>query len=245
MKMCIELGALHPESSVWARTITWGQEFDMVQEFISYKKRKYESKRNCSLAIFIEPMIHETYPDVVFVEYDPQKFEHWNEKRWQLSTIDRKILYYIFSKRNVTKERIEKNLSLRPALVLESIEKLLDSELIDKENNFWRIRDRENIFGVRCVEAVEAKINGWRNVLQQVIINASFASENSVLLRRKCKMKVETEEEGSSLGLGIYLYDNKNFSEALKPRRRRFPMSESAIYINEMLGYSLYHQSES
>ena len=60
MKKCIELGALHPESSVRARTITWGQEFDMVQEFISYKKRKYESKRNCSLSIFIEPMIHET-----------------------------------------------------------------------------------------------------------------------------------------------------------------------------------------
>lgn len=94
------------------RPITAGQEFDMVKDFIDFKKNKFKPSPNKNMAIFIELKINETYPDVVFAEYDPCCYEQWNKQRDKLTKADLKLLHFIFSKRNVSSQRIVKELSI-------------------------------------------------------------------------------------------------------------------------------------
>jgi hypothetical protein len=77
------------------RKITKGIEFDLVKEFIQFKKEKFKPTSNKNLMIFIEPNINHTYPDIVFVEYKPEGFDNWSHFRFELTKVDYKICYFI------------------------------------------------------------------------------------------------------------------------------------------------------
>lgn len=219
-----------------SRRITKGEEFDMVREFIDYKKNLFKVSSRKNLAIFIETKINRTYPDIIFAEYDPRKYEKWNTARSNLTTIDLKILYFIFSKRGVTSQRIVKEISIKYKDLLQSLESLLDADIIMRKDNYWIIKNRADLFGVKKIETVEAKISKWEEVLQQAIINKTFASESFILSKRKHEPKVEVVQRISSFGIGIYLYDNSQFSCVVPAERSRFPSNYNSIYLNECIG---------
>jgi hypothetical protein len=55
-----------------SRPITEGQEFEMVSEFINFRKDSFKATSQKQLIIFIETKINDAYPDVVFAEYNPE-----------------------------------------------------------------------------------------------------------------------------------------------------------------------------
>lgn len=226
-----------------SRPITAGEEFDMVKEFVNYKKGCFRATDKKRLAIFIETKINEAYPDVVFVEYDPSRYECWSANRNKLSTSDLKVLHFIYSKRiGVTSQRIVKELSIQYKTLLQSLESLIDANLIDRKGGVWIIPNKKELFGVRNIEAVEAKISKWDKVMQQAIINTSFASESFVLSKRKKDPDVEVVKKISSLGIGIYLYDSKEFMRYSPACRNKFPSNYNSIYLNECIGRILNSQ---
>jgi hypothetical protein len=219
-----------------SRPITEGQEFDMVSEFINFRKDSFKATSQKQLAIFIETKINDAYTDVVFADYNPQFYENWNDHRNKLSTNDLKILHFIFSKRNVTSQRIIRELSIQYRTLLQSIEALMDAQLIDRKDGCWIVRNRSNVFGVKRIEAVEAKISKWDKVMQQAILNKTFASESFVLSKRKREPDSNVVERISSFGIGIYLYDDKQFSCYSPASHNRFPSNYNSIYLNECIG---------
>jgi len=219
-----------------SRPITEGQEYDMVNEFINYRKNSFKATSQKQLTIFIETKINDAYPDVVFVEYNPQFYENWNDNRNKLSTHDLKILYFIFSKRNVTSQRIVRELSIQYRTLLHSLEALMDAQLVDRKDGCWMVRDRSKTFGVKRIEAVEAKISKWDQVMQQAILNKTFASESFVLSKRKRDPDSDVVERISSFGIGIYLYDDKRFSCYSPASHSKFPSNYNSIYLNECIG---------
>lgn len=218
------------------RPITEGEEFNMVKQFIDFKKASFKPTPTRNLAIFIETKINDSYPDIIFAEYNPYHYEHWNNSRNVLSTTDLKILHFIYSKRNVTSQRIVKELSIQYKKLLLSLEALLDAKLIVRKDGYWVIPNRSELFGVKRIEAVEAKINKWDIVLQQAIINKAFASESFVLSKRKREPNSDIIRRMSSFGIGIYLYDNERFSCFSPACRNRFPSNYNSIYLNECIG---------
>jgi hypothetical protein len=221
---------------ITSRPITKGQEYDMVNEFINYRKELFKESGEKKLAIFVETKINDTYPDVVFAEYRPSFYESWNNSRNKLTIYDYKILHFIFSKRKVTSQRIVKELSIKYKALLFSIEALIDSKLIDRKDGYWIVPNKTNIFGVKRIEAIEAKISKWDKVMQQAIVNSSFASESSVLTKRKSEPSFDIVDKMSSFGIGIYLYDNKSFSQYSSAIRNIFPNNYNSIYLNECIG---------
>lgn len=219
-----------------SRPITKGEEFDMVSEFINFKKECFKPTTQKQMAIFIETKINGAYPDVIFTEYDPRFYEQWNGKRNKLSTTDLKLLHFIFSKRNVTSQRIIKELSIQYKTLLQSLEALIDAQLIDRKDGCWIVPNRNEVFGVKRIEAVEAKISKWDKVVQQAIVNKTFASESFVLSKRKREPDTEVVEKFSSFGIGIYLYDDKQFSCYAQASHNRFPSNYNSIYLNECIG---------
>lgn len=219
-----------------SRPITEGQEFDMVREFIEFKKQSFQESSQKKLAIFLETKINNAYPDVIFAEYNPKFYERWNDNRNRLSTQDLKVLHFIFSKKNVTSQRMIKELSIQYKTLLCSLEALLDAGVIDRKDGHWVVPNKKNIFGVKRIEAVEAKISKWDEVMQQAIVNKSFASESFVLSKRKRKPKTEIVERMSSFGIGIYLYDDEHFSCYSSAEHKKFPNNYNSIYLNECIG---------
>lgn len=224
-----------------ARPITTGQEFDMVKDFIDFKKNKFKPSSKKNMAIFIETKINEAYPDVVFAEYDPYCYEQWNNQRDKLTKSDLKLLHFIFSKRNVSSQRIVKELSIQYKSLLQSLEKLMDAELIIHDKGYWEIQNRRSAFGIKRIEAVEAKISKWEEVMQQAIINRAFASESFVLSKRKRKMDENVIERIGEFGIGIYLYADDQFSCYSQAMSNRMPANYNSIYLNECIGRILNH----
>lgn len=219
-----------------SRPITAGEEFNMVTNFINYRKERFKETPRKNLAIFIETKINDAYPDVVFVEYDPSRYEKWNVHRNKLSTNDLKLLHFIYTKRNVTSQKAVKGLSIQYKNLLQSLEALMDAQLIERKGGVWAIPNKRELFGVRNIEAVEAKISKWDKVMQQAIINTSFASESFVLSKRKREPNIEVMHRISSLGIGIYLYDSKEFMRYSPACHNRFPSNYNSIYLNECIG---------
>lgn len=219
-----------------SRPITEGQEFDMVSEFINFKKEVFKPTSQKQMAIFIETKINDAYPDVVFTEYNPRFYEQWNDNRNKLSTTDLKLLHFIFSKRNVTSQKIIKELSIQYKSLLQSLEALIDAQLINRKDGCWIVPNRNEVFGVKRIEAVEAKISKWDEVMQQAIVNKAFASESFVLSKRKREPDTEVVGRISAFGIGIYLYDNKQFSCYAQASHNRFPSNYNSIYLNECIG---------
>jgi hypothetical protein len=63
-----------------SRPITKGEEFDMVSEFIDFKKECFKPILQKQMAIFIETKINGAYPDVIFTEYDPRSMNNGMKK---------------------------------------------------------------------------------------------------------------------------------------------------------------------
>lgn len=221
---------------ICSRLITEGEEFDMVKKFIDFKKESFKATSLKNLAVFIEAKINDAYPDVIFAEYNPSNYEHWNSSRNSLSTTDLKLLHFIYNRRNVTSQRLIKELSIQYKTLLLSLEALLDAGLILRKGGYWIIPNRSEVFGVKYIEAVEAKISKWDVVIQQAIINKAFASESFVLSKRRREPDSEIIRRMGAFGIGIYLYDNGQFSCFARALRNRFPSNYNSIYLNECIG---------
>lgn len=53
------------------RSITKGEEFNLVRQYIDYRKSTFQSSSEKKMAIFLETKVENSYPDIVFVEYNP------------------------------------------------------------------------------------------------------------------------------------------------------------------------------
>lgn len=218
-----------------SRTITKGEEINMVKEFVEYRKDHFTESKNNHLAVFLETKINNNYPDIVFAEYNPESYKNWNNYRNSLSVNDLKVLYYIATHRQVTSQKIISDLFLNYKELLLSLEKLYDAELIDRKNKKW-VKYSNDWIGIKKVEAVEAKICNCSQVMQQAIINKTFASESSILIKRKNTLSDDFMNKASEFGLGLYIYNELNFAKLLAPKKNKVLSNYNSIFINECIG---------
>jgi hypothetical protein len=235
MSRIIEIHDKFEKIGIKARKVTQGTEFDLVQKFIAYKKGLFRSSDTKHLMIFVEPQLHHSYPDIVFVEYNPNCFENWNSARFDLNKNDYKICYHMYINKNIGAEDIVAQLGLSWKETTLSIERLYDAGLVERFNGYWRLKDKD-VFGVKKIQAVEAKINKLDVVLQQAMINKNFASESYVLSNVNKGIEDPRVQRYCDLGIGLYTQSDKQFKLISKSRKRTLPVSFSSIYFNEWIG---------
>lgn len=219
------------------RKNTQGEEFELVKSFIDYRKEIFKPSSTKKLAIFIEPKINLSYPDIVFVEYNPSNFENWNKYRFKLGPADLKILYHIYASKGIDSTSIVTQLGYSWKDVMLSVEKLYDSELIIRRSQRWRVKNKKSL-SVKKIEAVEAKINKWDEVFQQAIINKNFASESYALSKINNPQK-NTIERFGSFGIGLYIQNSTGFKTMREAKKTSIPVSFNSIYFNEWIGRAI------
>ncbi len=228
-------------SDTIVRKATIGAELELVQEFIDYRVASFKRKNpDICLAVFSEPQIELAFPDIVFAEYDISKFDQWNEKRKALTAQDLKILYYLFEKHKADSSSIVKQLGVNYAVLLKTLENLLDADMIHRSRGKWEVKNRANVFSVKRIQAVEAKLKRWDTVLPQAVHNMRFSSESYVLSELKTEPTTQTIEQFADLGIGMYVKSNKKFRRINKARQNHIPGSYTSLWISEQIGKALY-----
>jgi predicted transcriptional regulator len=217
------------------RKITEGKEIELVKDYIDYRKNRFTASSCKKLAIFIETKIDNSYPDIVFVEYNPNNYSDWNDGRESLNKDDLKLLYHIYARNSVQASDIVSQLGLTWKTTMLSIENLFDAELIMRKNKNWMITDVNKISTYK-IEAVEAKLNHWDQVLQQSIINKNFASESYALSISETSLKKETLSKFRKFGIGVCLKHGDKFNIIKEAERASIPVNFNSIIFNEWIG---------
>lgn len=217
------------------RKITEGKEIDLVREYIEFRKNTFEASDDRKLAIFLESKVDNAYPDIVFVEYNPENYHNWNDYRSTLGKEDFKVLYYIYTKGGLSANDIVTQLGVTWRDIMLIIERLYDSNLITRRNNNWMLTDEKNISTYK-IEAVEAKLNQWEQVLQQSIINKNFASESYALSVGKAIPKKEILNKFKRFGVGVCLKNGDKFDVIKSAKKSDIPVSFNSIIFNEWIG---------
>lgn len=231
----IEIRDNYEHIGIHSRKPTYGKELDMVNDFINYRISYYQEKPERQLAIFVEPKINNAYPDIIFAEYNPNIYESWVDIRNTLDLFDMKILNCIINHELISSEDIVRELSIKYKGLLFSLEKLYDSKLIYRTNSKWTAL-KENVIGLLNIECVEAKISKWHEVFQQALLNKSFSSESSVLTKLKGNPRNDICKTFDDFGIGIYLFDDIEFSRLSMPYNNNIPINHNSLYLNEWIG---------
>lgn len=227
------------ESNILTRNPTQGIELELVNRFIDFKKNQFEKNNRNSkvgMAIFEELKVETAYPDIIFVEYKKNNFDNWNDSRKKLNNQDLKILYHIYMKNGVNNIQLKKQLGINDTIILESITKLLDAKMIERNNRKWEICDKKNFFAITKIETIEAKINQWSSALAQAVNNLRFSSECYVLSNTKQEPNNITKDKFGNLGIGMYQEKNQDFNILMKARRNKIPNSYSSLVIEKIIG---------
>lgn len=235
MKDIIEIYNNYNHIGIQNRIITEGEEIELVKEYIAFRKSEFKPREDKKMAIFIETKVANAYPDIVFVEYSPENYMNWNNARSELNKEDLKILYHIYAMNGIDSTGLVKELGVKWKETMLAIEKLSDANLITRSYQAWKVKDIKDITAYR-IEAVEAKLNKWDEVLQQSIINKNFASESNALSIMKTKLKEETLNKFRKFGIGIVLKTESGFKRFKKARSVNMPISFNSIYFNEWIG---------
>ena len=238
MRDIIEILDSDPNIGVVTRKNTPGEELELVKQFICFKKNMFKPSLTNKLAIFVEPKIGNSYPDIVFVEYNPDNFEHWSDARFQLTSRDLKILYHIYATCSIDTSGIVDQLGMTWKEAALGVEKLYDANLIIRKNKKWHLKNKEAV-RVNKIEAVEAKINKWEEVFQQAIINKNFASESYALSKVASTPREATVKKLNSFGIGLYIKSRVGFQTMAEAWKSSIPVSFNSIFFNEWIGRAL------
>ena len=223
------------ELGIKNRQITEGKEIELVREYIDYRKEEFRPEPEKKMMIFLESKVDNAYPDIVFVEYNPENYLDWNQKRFDLGKEDLKILYHLYVKKGLDGSEIVTQLGVSWKDAMLCIERLYDAKLVTRNNGKWGLIDENKIMPHK-IEAVEAKLNKWDEVLQQSIINKNFASESYALSVSESKPSREMLNKFRRFGIGVYLRRGNTFDRTRQAVSKNIPVSFHSIHFNEWVG---------
>lgn len=225
---------------LFTRTVTPGEEIELVKEFIGYYCNKFikDNKIN-NLAVFVEPRIASGFPDIVFAAYSPNILDNWSKERELLDKNDLKVLSHLILSKGCTGSQLVTNLKLPEKQTICSIEKLFDSKMIYRKNSMWLARDLKNIYSIKKLISIEAKINDMKKVAEQSLINTWFASQ-SYALTNVSNPQDSTINSFHRQGVGLYC-KNKGFKKVVEAKKLNLPSSYLSLQFNEWIGNAISH----
>lgn len=227
-----------PEIGLYSRKITIGAECTLVKQFIEYYSDCFLRKSKVhNLAVFIEPRIISGFPDIVFACYNPKMLDNWPSERLNINHHDLKILSYFVNNRGQNGSEIISALRISEKQILSSLEKLLDAKMILRKNKGWYLRPLKDIYGIKKLISVEAKVNNLKRVVEQSFINTWFASQ-SYVLTNVASPQPETIQNINKYGIGMYCKTEK-FKKVIEAKEFMLPSNYISFQFNEWIGNSL------
>jgi hypothetical protein len=208
------------------RKPTVGPEYELV---LAYIDSQLPAPRGQKRTVFVEPEIESGFPDVVAVYWHAATALRWSSVRTQLTRVDIRVAHFLAMVGGTELDTFKPFFwkSIAP-----SLERLRSAGIVRAASKKWQLRSLRDIFAVRRLVALEAKIDHWRDGLHQAMQNTWFASESYLLLPRVPKGS-DLLEEALRLGVGVKTRDQKLDSSEGPARRDRIPKSYASWLFNE------------
>ena len=227
-----------PNIGLFTRTATQGEEIELVKEFIEfYCDRFLKNNKVNNLAVFVEPRVSSGFPDIVFATYSPDILENWSKEREKLDIYDLKVLSHFILSKGCTGEQLINTLKLPEKQILKSIECLIDAKMITRVNGKWKAEKLKNIYSIKKLVSVEAKISDMKKVAEQSLINTWFASQSYALANIERPQEV-TLNNFQKQGVGLYCKRN-GFRKVVEAQKLALPSSYLSLQFNEWIGKSV------
>ena len=213
-----------------------GPEIDFLYDYIQSSLPKAPAGQK--LTIFIEPNVESVFPDAVAVYWDLETSQKWNKCRLLITKKDVRVLHYLALTKTEHLPILER---YHAPNVIESLERLEAANLVVRKPRTWQIRSLKEIFAVKRLITIEAKIGDWQRGLLQAFFHTWFASESYLLLSKLPKHH-KLVDEASRLGIGLVTSD-ENLDESLAiAKRDRIPKSYASWLFNEWAWKANYHK---
>jgi len=220
--------ALQEHAPLTARFSTKGKELDLVDRYL--EKWLSQSNDHTQLTIFVEPKLQSGYPDVVAVYWDPSVAGRWPRARGELTPMDIRMAHHAYLSRKVDLKALK---ALAPGRKMDAaLNRLLDADIFVQGKTTLLQRPMSDIFAVRRLVAIEAKLCAAQRGLDQAFQNTWFASESYLLIPALPK-NPEFLDAARRLGVGILEETTPIEKSAVRARRDRIPKSYPSWLFNE------------
>jgi hypothetical protein len=175
------------------------------------------------------------YPDIVIAEYDPAVFETWADTRSKLTVKDLKVLTHLSSIEGADGLTLSHQLGYKTNEMMLILSRLLSANLIELNGAECKARPVEEIYGIKKLIAIEAKIKNWSSVLLQAQSNKWFASETYILIPVD-QPNSKVLEECEQFGIGIYLCNSQDVKKFSRSSLAALPTCYVSWQFNEWIG---------
>lgn len=204
-----------------------GPEHDLVQEYV--ESNLPMPSRGISLTVFIEPEIESGFPDVVAAYSHVATTRRWKASRISLTKADVRIAHFLATMGPSSIDALGRFFPNRPK---RSLERLLDAGVVQNLSGRWVLKPVRDVFAIRRLVAIEAKVLDWQEGLRQALQNVWFASESYLLLPKLPKTLL-LKEEAARFGVGLRV-QGQPLDDAEKPSRlSQIPASYASWLFNE------------
>lgn len=210
------------------RQPTTGPELDIVKAYCEEHLGNLDTPEN--LSIFMEPKLDSGFPDIVAVLWSNDVAKHWPQKRQLLTNTDLELVHHVNLVERLPVVKLIKRFGTRKTS--EMMLRISDAQIAEVTSEEIIKRPLDEVFAVKRIIAIEAKIKDWSNGLQQAFQNTLFASESYLLLSAlpNSQNLFNTAEK---LGVGILDKNSSVCRPHLKPRIGDLPTSHAAWLFNE------------
>jgi hypothetical protein len=179
--------------------------------------------------VFLEPEIESGFPDVVAVYWNVAAASCWLECRTELTMIDVRVVHFLAMTGRTPPGTLH---TFFGRSVSGSLDRLHAAGMIRRVSGDWLSRSIDDIFAVRRLIAIEAKVTAWRCGLDQAFLNTWFASESYLLLPHLPQSE-DLRKEADRYGVGVTVPDRPLAGSGVLPRRQRIPLSYASWLFNE------------
>ena len=221
-----------PQIGYSARHVTLGEEYELVKTFINQISQKRTRLDGCKILIFLEPQIDSGYPDIVIVKYKP--LIHENSKiKSRLTSSHYKVLYEVDRKKKIGKVFLSRYLGINIQELCKLLRDLENANLVRLVNESVYRKAYRDYFCIKKIIAIEAKIDKWKDAMDQALLNTRFSNESYILMRKdKCRNCYE--EKCREWGIGVFLLNGK-MKLHVRPQKNPMPGSYIPFVFNDWI----------
>ena len=194
-------------------------------EFLA--KLSTKSEGGIQLTIFKEPWLESGSPDLVGVFWHLPTAEKWNRHRSSLRRHDFRLLHQLACWGSADLTTIQEFFGKKSVA---SLERLDNASMISLHDSVVHVRAVDELYAVRHIFAIEAKIGDWRKALTQASLNRWFATSSHVLLPR-LPSNANAAAEARSLGVNLWAPEATKLT--LKPPLSYQPVSHASWQFND------------
>lgn len=184
--------------------------------------------KGCRTTVFREPRLESGFPDLVLVVWDIEAARRWSPARANLKQIDIRLMHHLSCAGGCSLETIT---SVFSSTAKSSLGRLEEAGVVKQTKGTWKTRRLSEVYAVKSIVAIEAKISDWTVAIEQASLNTWFASFSYVLLPRIPK-KSGILENASSRGVGVWSRSETPVPCSISAKKR-LPLSYASWLFNE------------